>query len=274
MRKKNRILPGYALTLGITWSYLSVLLLLPIIALCIKGLSCPWDEFMSNVFSHRAMKAYQLSFGLAFLSAGINTIFGFLMAWVLVRYRIWFRGVIDALIDLPFALPTAVAGISLTWLYGPQGWIGAWLEAHGIKIAFTPLGILIAMMFVSFPFVVRTIQPVLNDLDPEVEECARCLGASRWTIFRKIIIPTVFPSIMTGFTLSFSRALGEYGSVVFIAGNQPMKTEIAPLLIVIKLEEYDYTASAGIALFLLIASFITLLILNIIQVWNSQKVYI
>ncbi len=192
------------------------------------------------------------------------------MAWVIVRYRIPFRGFWDALIDLPFALPTAVAGISLTWLYGPKGWIGSFLEANGFKVVFTPIGIAVAMIFVSFPFAVRTIEPVLRDLDPEVEESARCLGASRWKIFQKILFPTILPSMLTGFTLSFARSMGEYGSVIFIAGNQPLKTEIAPLLIVMRLEEYDYYGSASIAVFLLTVSFILLLCLNFIQFWNRR----
>ena len=264
------ILPGYCLSLGITWFYLSFIVLLPLSTLYIKIWGISFNDFVSAVFSVRALKAYQISFGLAFLSACINSFFGFIVAWVLVRYRVPFRGFWDALVDLPFALPTAVAGISLTWLYGPKGWIGSLLESYGFKIVFTPIGITIAMIFVSFPFAVRTIEPVLKDLDPEVEECARCLGASRWRIFQKIILPSLLPSLLTGFTLSFARAMGEYGSVIFIAGNQPLKTEIAPLLIVMRLEEYDYQSAAGISAFLLTVSFLILLSLNFLQFWNRK----
>ncbi len=267
---KKTVLPGYGLSLGITWLYLSLIVLLPLSTLYIKVFSGSLNDFISAVFSLRAIKAYQVTFGLSFVSACINSFFGFLVAWVIVRYKIPFKGFWDALIDLPFALPTAVAGISLTWLYGPRGWIGSFLEANGYKVVFTPIGITIAMIFVSFPFAVRTIEPVLRDLDPEVEESARCLGASRMKIFLKIIFPTIFPSILTGFTLSFARAMGEYGSVIFIAGNQPLKTEIAPLLIVMRLEEYDYHGSASIAVFLLTVSFLLLLCLNFIQFWNKR----
>lgn len=267
---KKSILPGYGLSLGITWLYLSIIVLIPLSTLYIKVFSGSLNDFISAVFSLRAMKAYQVSFGLSLISAFINSLFGFLVAWVIVRYKIPFKGFWDALIDLPFALPTAVAGISLTWLYGPRGWIGSFLEANGFKVVFTPIGITIAMIFVGFPFAVRTIEPVLRDLDPEVEESARCLGASRLKIFQKIIFPTIFPSMLTGFTLGFARALGEYGSVIFIAGNQPLKTEIAPLLIVMRLEEYDYYGSASIAVFLLTVSFILLLCLNFIQFWNKR----
>ncbi len=268
--KKKSILPGYGLSLGITWLYLSFIVLLPLSTLFIKVGSGSFNDFISAVFSLRAIKAYQVSFGLSFISACINSLFGFLIAWVIVRYKIPFKGFWDTLIDLPFALPTAVAGITLTWLYGPQGWIGSFLEANGIKIVFTPMGITIAMIFVSFPFAIRTIEPVLRDLDPEIEESARCLGASRWKIFQKIIFPTVLPSLLTGFTLCFARSMGEYGSVIFIAGNQPLKTEIAPLLIVMRLEEYDYYGSASIALFLLLVSFVLLFCLNFLQFWNKR----
>jgi len=268
--KKKAVLPGYGLSLGITWLYLSLIVLLPLSTLYIKVFSGSLNDFISAVFSLRAIKAYQVSFGLSLISACINSLFGFLVAWVIVRYKIPFKGFWDALIDLPFALPTAVAGISLTWLYGPRGWIGSLLEANGFKVVFTPIGITIAMIFVSFPFAVRTIEPVLRDLDPEVEESARCLGASRMKIFHKIIFPTILPSLLTGFTLSFARAMGEYGSVIFIAGNQPLKTEIAPLLIVMRLEEYDYYGSASIAVFLLTVSFLLLLFLNFIQFWNKR----
>ncbi|MGC8845292.1 MAG: sulfate ABC transporter permease subunit CysT [Candidatus Hydrogenedens sp.] len=267
---KKSVLPGYGLSLGITWLYLSLIILLPLSTLYIKVFSGSLNDFISAVFSIRAIKAYQVSFGLSFISACINSLFGFLVAWVIVRYKIPFKGFWDALIDLPFALPTSVAGISLTWLYGPRGWIGSFLEAHGFKVVFTPIGIAIAMIFVSFPFAVRTIEPVLRDLDPEVEESARCLGASRLNIFQKIIFPTILPSMLTGFTLSFARSMGEYGSVIFIAGNQPLKTEIAPLLIVMRLEEYDYYGSASIAVFLLTVSFLLLLCLNFIQFWNKR----
>ncbi|MCX8064311.1 MAG: sulfate ABC transporter permease subunit CysT [Candidatus Hydrogenedentes bacterium] len=264
-------LPGFGISMGITWLYISIILLLPSAGLFLKASEVSFDEFWKAVFSLRALKSYQISFSLSLLSALVNTIMGFIVAWVLVRYRVPFSGLFDALIDLPFALPTAVAGVSLTWLYGPNGWIGRHLESIGIKVVHTPLGIIIALIFVSFPFAVRTVIPVLKEMDLEVEECARCLGARRWQIFLKIIFPTVFPALLTGFTLSFARALGEYGSVIFISGNQPFKTEIAPLLVAIKLEEYEYTACASIAVFLMTVSLLILIFLNILESFSKGE---
>ncbi len=261
-------LPGYGLSMGITWIYISFIVFLPSIALFLKASEASLDEFIKTVLSMRALKAYQLSFSLSLFSALINTFVGFLVAWVLVRYRVPFKGFFDALIDIPFALPTSVAGVSLTWLYGGNGWIGKYLELGGVKVVYTELGILVALIFVSFPFTVRAVMPVLKDMDVEIEECARCLGASRWQIFAKIIFPTVLPALLTGFTLAFARSLGEYGSVIFISGNQPFKTEIAPLLVAIKLEEYDYVASAGIAVFLMTISLMILVILNFLQLYS------
>lgn len=271
-RKQGFRLPGYGISLGITWFYISFILILPSFALFLKASESNWEEFFSVVFSLRAMKAYQVSFTLSFFSALINVFMGFIVAWVLVRYRVPFKGFFDALIDLPFALPTAVAGVSLTWLYGPNGWFGKYLETVGVKVVHTPLGILIALIFVSFPFAVRTVMPVLREMDVEVEESARCLGARRWQIFIKIILPTVFPALLTGFTLSFARALGEYGSVIFISGNLPFRTEIAPLLVAIKLEEYEYVASASIAVFLMCVSLILLVFLSFFENLIRKKI--
>ncbi len=267
-------LPGYRLSMGITWVYISFIVLLPSAGLYLKASEATFDEFVRTVFSLRALKAYQVSFLLSFFSAMANTLMGFIVAWVLVRYRVPFKGFFDALIDIPFALPTSVAGISLTWLYGSNGWIGRYLELFGFRVVYTQLGILVALIFVSFPFAVRTVIPVLKDMDLEVEECARCLGASRWQIFSRIIFPTVLPALLTGFTLAFARSLGEYGSVIFISGNRPFETEIAPLLVAIKLEEYDYVASAGIAVFLMTVSLVILVLLNILQLFSRARVKI
>ncbi|MBY0512196.1 MAG: sulfate ABC transporter permease subunit CysT, partial [Rhodospirillaceae bacterium] len=219
----------------------------------------------------RALAAYKLSFGAAFVAALVNLFFGVLVAWVLVRYRFPMKRVVDGLVDLPFALPTAVAGISLATLYAPNGWVGQLLAPFGIKVAYTPLGVIVAMIFIGLPFVVRTVQPVLQDLSKDVEEAAASLGASRWQAFRRVILPTITPAALTGFTLAFARALGEYGSIIFIAGNLPMKSEIAPLLIIIKLEQFDYAGAATIGATMLIASFLLLLPINVLQRWNRQR---
>lgn len=268
--KKRRILPGFGLSLGYTVFYLSLIVLIPLSTLFLKTSSMGFELFWEAVTSPRALAAYRLSFGAAFIAAVVNAAFGFLIAWVISRYSFPGKKIVDALVDLPFALPTAIAGIALTAVYSPKGWIGAALLKAGVKVAFTPLGIVIALIFIGLPFVVRTIQPVLEDLDTAIEDAASSLGAGRWQIFARIIFPTVFPSLITGFTMAFARAIGEYGSVVFIAGNMPLKTEIVPLLIMTKLEQYDYAGATAIALVMLIASFSLFLFINWLQ-WVSSK---
>ncbi|AEI41619.1 sulfate ABC transporter permease subunit CysT [Paenibacillus mucilaginosus] len=268
--KERSILPGFGLSMGYTVMYLSLIVLFPLSAIFIKTSGMGWDKFWETILDPRVIAAYKISFGTAFGAALINSIFGFIVAWVLVRYQFPGRKLVDALVDLPFALPTAVAGIALTTIYSQNGWIGSLLEPHGIKIAFTPLGIMLALTFIGIPFVVRTLQPVMEELDKEVEEAAVSLGAGRWRTFTKVIFPALFPSLLTGFTLAFARAVGEYGSVVFISGNMPMKTEIAPLLIMTKLEQYDYAGATAIALVMLVISFITLLIINLLQ-WRANR---
>jgi len=257
--------------MGYTLLYLSVLVLIPISALFLKASTLGPVELFHVVTHPRAMAAYKLTFGASAISACLNAFMGLLLAWVLVRYRFFGKSVVDALIDLPFALPTAVAGIAMTTVYAPKGWLGAPLAALGLKVAFTPLGVIIVLTFVGLPFVVRTVQPVLEDLDPDLEEAAAVLGATRWQAFWRVVFPTVFPAILTGFALAFARALGEYGSVVFISGNMPMKTEIAPLLIVTKLEQYDYAGATAIAVMLLMASFGILLVINLMQRWSRRS---
>lgn len=268
--KKRRTIPGFGLSMGYTLFYLGLIVLIPLATLFLKTSSLSWNEFWETVMSPRTLASYRLSFGAAFIAAGINAVFGFLVAWVLARYSFPGKNIVDALVDLPFALPTAIAGIALTGLYSYKGWLGQYLEPLGIKVAFTPLGVVMAMTFIGLPFVVRTIQPVLEDLDPAIEEAASSLGANRLQIFKKVIFPTLFPSLITGFTMAFARAVGEYGSVVFIAGNMPLKTEIAPLLIITKLEQYDYSGATAIALVMLVVSFILFLIINWLQ-WLSSK---
>lgn len=269
--KRYSILPGFGLTLGFTLLYLSLIVLIPLSAVFLKTISLSPGQFWDTVSAPRALASYQISFGAAFAGALINVGFGLLVAWVLVRYNFPGKPLVDGIVDLPLALPTAVAGIALTAAYSGNGWIGQYLEAMGIKAAFTPLGIIIALTFIGLPFVVRTVQPVLEDLDSEVEEAAATLGANRWQIFTKIILPTVFPALLTGFTLAFSRALGEYGSVVFISGNMPMRTEITPLLIMTKLEQFDYAGATAIATAMLTSSFVLLLIVNLLQWWNRKR---
>jgi sulfate/thiosulfate transport system permease protein len=263
--KKSSVLPGFGLALGWTLLYLCLIVLIPLSALFIKGAQLSSAQFWNAVASPRALASYRLSFGASLVAALINGIFGVLVAWVLVRYRFPFRRIVDGFVDLPFALPTAVAGIVLTTLYAPNGWVGSRLEKFGIRVAYTPLGIMVALTFIGLPFVVRTIQPVLQDLDVEIEEAAFSLGANLWQTFRRVLLPEILPAWITGCTLAFARALGEYGSVVFIAGNMPMRTEITPLLIMTKLDQFDYAGASAIAMVFLVFSFSLLLAINLIE---------
>jgi sulfate/thiosulfate transport system permease protein len=269
--RKPSVLPGFGLALGYTILYLSLIVLLPLTAAFVKTTALTWGAFWATVTAPRVLASLRLSFGASLLGAGINAVFGLLVAWVLVRYRFPGRRIIDALVDLPFALPTAVAGIALTAVYAANGWIGSWLEPLGIKIAFTPLGVLVALTFIGLPFVVRTVQPVLEDLEPELEEAAATLGADRLQTFARIILPAIGPALLTGFTLAFARAVGEYGSVIFIAGNVPMVSEITPLLIITKLEQYDYAGATAIAVAMLTISFALLLLINVLQRWSRRR---
>ena len=268
--RRHSVLPGFGLSLGVTVLYLSLIVLMPLSAAFIKTATLTWEAFVTAVSSPRVLASYRLTFGASFLAAVINAVFGLLVAWVLVRYRFPGRRVIDAIVDLPFALPTAVAGIALAALYSANGWIGQLLAPAGIKVAFTPLGVLVALVFIGLPFVVRTIQPVLEDLQPELEEAAATLGADRIQTFRRIIFPTVLPALLTGFALAFARAIGEYGSVIFIAGNMPMVSEITPLLIITKLEQYDYAGATALAVVMLSISFLLLLLINLLQAWMRK----
>ncbi|WP_248925720.1 sulfate ABC transporter permease subunit CysT [Paenibacillus hamazuiensis] len=268
--KERSILPGFGLSMGYTVLYLSLIVLLPLSGIFIKTSSLSFEQFWKTVTDARVVASYRLSFGASFGAALINTFFGFIVAWVLVRYRFPGKRIVDALVDLPFALPTAVAGIALTTIYSKNGWIGSFLEPLGIKIAFTPLGVMLALTFIGLPFVVRTLQPILEELDKETEEAAVSLGAYRWRTFIKVIFPQLLPPLLTGFTLAFARSVGEYGSVVFISGNMPMKTEITPLLIMTKLEQYDYSGATAIALVMLVISFVLLLITNYLQ-WRTTR---
>jgi sulfate/thiosulfate transport system permease protein len=271
MRHKSRsVLPGFGLSLGITCTYLSLMVLLPLATVFTKTTDLSWAEFWGTVTNPRVVASYRVTFGASFVAALVNTVFGLLVAWVLVRYRFPGRKLVDALVDLPFALPTAVAGIALTTLYAGNGWVGSYLEPLGIKVSYTWLGITVALIFIGLPFVVRTVQPVLDDLEVEVEEAAASLGARRWQTFVRVILPTVAPALLTGFALAFARAVGEYGSVVFIAGNMPMKTEIVPLLIITKLEQYDYAGATAVALVMLVVSFMLLLGINVLQ-WAARR---
>lgn len=269
--KPSRVLPGFHLSLGFTIFYLSLIVLIPLSAVFLKTFTMTWDAFITAVTSDRVVASYKLTFGASLLAAFFNAIFGGIVAWVLVRYKFPGKKFIDALVDLPFALPTAVAGIALTALYAPNGWLGRYLEMVGIKVAFTPLGVLVALTFIGLPFVVRTIQPVLEDAERELEEAAASLGASHWQIFAKVIFPTIFPALLTGFALAFARATGEYGSVIFIAGNMPMVSEITPLFIVTKLEQYDYAGATAIAVVMLLVSFAMLLTINLLQAWTRKR---
>jgi len=265
------VLPGFSLTMGYTILYLGILVLVPLAALVWKTTSLGPTQFFGIVTSTRAVAAYKLTFGASAVAAVLNAGMGILLAWVLVRYQFFGKSVVDALIDLPFALPTAVAGIALTAIYAPNGWLGQYLEPLGIKVAYTPNGILVALIFIGLPFIVRTLQPVMEDLDLEIEEAAATLGARRWQIIRRVIMPTLLPALMTGFALALARAVGEYGSVIFIAGNMPYVSEIAPLLIVMKLQEYNYAAATVIATVMLIISFVLLLAINLLQAWSRKR---
>jgi sulfate/thiosulfate transport system permease protein len=267
----NRVIPGFGLSLGFTIFYLALIVLIPLSAIFLKTFTMSWDAFVGAVTSDRVMASYRLSFGAALIGAAINVVFGGIVAWVLVRYQFPGKRFVDALVDLPFALPTAVAGITLTALYSSNGWIGKHLEPLGIKVAFTPLGVVIALTFIGLPFVVRTVQPVLEDAERELEEAAASLGASPWQTFTRVILPSVVPALLTGFALAFARATGEYGSVIFIAGNMPMVSEITPLFIITKLEQYDYTGATAIAVVMLIVSFILLLAINLLQAWARKR---
>ena len=269
--KQRSILPGFGLTLGYTVLYLSLVVLIPLSALFIRASQLSWPEFWAIVSEPRAVASYKLTLWTSLAAAGVNAVLGFVVTWTLVRYRFPGRRIIDALIDLPFALPTAISGIALTAVYAPNGWIGRFLAPLGIQAAFTPLGITIAMMFIGLPFVVRTLQPALEDLEAETEEAAASLGASRFQTFRRVILPAILPALLTGFSLAFARALGEYGSVIFIAGNMPMKTEIASLLIVTKLEQFDYAGATAVASVMLAASFVMLLAINLLQRWTARR---
>ncbi len=304
--KQRSVLPGFGLTLGFTVFYLCLIVLIPLSALFIKTATASWDHIWQTISSPRILASFKLTLTASLVSAFANAFFGFLVAWMLVRYEFWGKRIVDAIVDLPFAMPTAVSGIALTTIYSSKGWIGQFFEkwngsglrqsldayfvpaskwltgllpsmasfipdSSAIKVAYTPIGIMIALTFIGLPFVVRTLQPALEDLEAEVEEAAASLGASRWNTFYRIIVPTILPALLTGFSLSFARALGEYGSVVFIAGNLPMKTEITPLLIIMKLEEYDYTGATAIASVMLIASFFMLLVVNVLQWWASRR---
>jgi sulfate/thiosulfate transport system permease protein len=269
--KKPSVLPGFGLSLGYSLAYLTLIVLIPLAALVLRSATLGWDEFMTVATDERVVRALIVSFGTAFVAAMVNVVFGVIVAWVLVRYNFPGKRIIDAVVDLPFALPTAVAGIALTALYAPNGWIGQFLKPFGIQIAFTQAGIVIALIFVGLPFIVRTVQPVMEEIDREVEEASATLGATRWQTVSKVLAPGLAPAILTGFALAFARGVGEYGSVIFIAGNIPYLTEIAPLLIVIKLEEFDYAGATAIATIMLVISFAMLFVINLIQAWSRRR---
>ncbi len=268
---KPSVVPGFGLALGFTLVYLTLIILIPLSGLAWRSAALGWSEFWAIASDRRVVKSLELSFGASLIAAAVNVVFGSIVAWVLVRYRFPGRRIVDAMVDLPFALPTAVAGIALTSLYAPKGWIGHLLLPLGIKVAYAPLGIVIALIFIGLPFVVRTVQPVMEEIDREVEEAAATLGASRFQTISRVLLPGLAPAIVTGFALAFARAVGEYGSVIFIAGNLPFKTEITPLLIVIKLEEYNYAAATAIAAIMLVISFVMLLVINLLQSWSRKR---
>ncbi|SHG42743.1 sulfate ABC transporter permease subunit CysT [Massilia sp. CF038] len=270
-RAPYRVMPGFGLSLGFTIFYLALIVLIPLSAVFLKTFTMTWEAFWSAVTSERVMASYRLSFGASLIAATINVFFGGIVAWVLVRYKFPGKRLIDALVDLPFALPTAVAGITLTALYSSNGWIGQYLEKFGWKVAFTPVGVVVALTFIGLPFVVRTVQPVLEDAERELEEAAASLGANSLQTFVRIIFPSIMPAMLTGFALAFARATGEYGSVIFIAGNMPMVSEITPLFIITKLEQYDYAGATAIAVVMLIASFLLLLTINLLQAWTRKR---
>jgi len=271
MAKQKNVLPGFNLTLGYTLLYLSLVVLIPLSAAFIKTTELSFNEFWLVVTAPRVLASYKLTFGASLIGALINAVFGLLTAWVLVRYTFPGKKIIDALVDLPFALPTAVAGIALTAVYAGNGWLGSLLEPHGIKVAFTPIGVIIALTFIGLPFVVRTVQPVLEDLEAETEEAAASLGANRLQTFTKVILPTLWPALLTGFALAFARAIGEYGSVIFIAGNVPFVSEITPLIIITKLEQYEYSSATAIAVVMLVISFLLLFAINGLQWWATRR---
>jgi sulfate/thiosulfate transport system permease protein len=270
--RRRSVIPGFGLTLGITFFWLSAIVLIPLASLFLKTSELSLAQFLAVITSRRALHAFELSFGLSFLAALVNLVFGTIVVWALVRYRFPGRRLLDAVVDIPFALPTAVAGIALTSLYAEGGWIGALLTPLGVKVAFTPLGIFVALVFIGLPFVVRTVQPVLEDMDKELEEASASLGASRWTTIRRVLFPSVLPALLTGFSLAFARAVGEYGSVIFIAGNLPNISEIAPLLIVIRLQEFRYADATAIAVVMLVVSFIMLFLVNALQRWSEARI--
>lgn len=271
MSQRSRVLPGFGLSLGFTLAYVSFIVLIPLAAVFIKSFGIGWDGLWEILTSERILKSLQLSFSSALIAAFINVVFGLLLAWCLVRYNFPGKRLVDTLVDLPFALPTAVAGIALTSLYAPTGWLGQYLEPLGIQVAYTPIGITLALVFIGIPFIVRTVQPVLSDIETELEEAASALGANRWQTITKIILPILLPALFTGFALAFARGVGEYGSVIFIAGNQPFKTEIAPLMIISRLEEYDYAGATTIAAVMLVLSFIILFVINLLQAWANRR---
>jgi sulfate transport system permease protein len=271
LRARRHVLPGFGLSLGFTISYLCLLVLIPLSGVVLRTHSMTWSGFVASVTSERALAAFRLSLGAAGIAAVVNAIFGLLVAWVLVRYYFPGRRLIDACVDLPFALPTSVAGIALTAVYSPAGWLGRQLAPLGIQVAFTRLGVMVALAFIGLPFVVRAVQPVLEDLDAEIEDAATSLGASRWQTFRRVLLPSIAPALLTGFTLAFARALGEYGSVVFISGNLPLRTEVITLLIVARLEQFDYAGATAIASMMLGASFVILLTINLLQSWSRRR---
>ena len=269
--RSHSILPGFGLTMGFTVFYLSLIVLIPLGATFLKTFSAGWGHFWETVTGARALASYRLSIGASLVAAAINSVLGLLAAWVLVRYEFPGKRIVDALVDLPFALPTAVAGITLTAMFAGNGWVGSLLEPLGIKVAFTWLGVVVALTFIGLPFVVRTVQPVLQELDPEIEEAAATLGAGRWQSLKRVVFPELFPALLTGFALAFARAVGEYGSVIFISGNMPMKTEITPLLIVTKLSQYDYAGATALAVATLMMSFVLLFLINLLQWWSRAR---
>lgn len=268
--KKSSVIPGFGITLGFTLVYLAIVVLIPLSGLFVKTAELSFAQFWQKVSSARMMHAYQISFGLSFVAAAVNCVFGLVIAWVLARYRFPGKRILDAMVDLPFALPTAVAGVALAALYSPTGWIGRYLEELGFQVAFTPWGILLALIFVGLPFVVRTVEPVLQDMDRDLEDAARSLGASRWQTFWHVMLPNILPALVTGFAMAFARGLGEYGSVIFIAGNIPRVSEIVPLIIVARLEQYDYAGATAIAVVMLVASFALLFVINWLQKWMGR----
>ena len=268
---KQSVIPGFGVTLGFTLAYLGLIVLIPLSAVIWKTTDLTWLQFWETISEPRVVASLKLSFGASLIAAAVNAFFGMILAWTLVRYKFPGKKIVDTLVDLPFALPTAVAGIALTAIYAKNGWLGQFLEPLGLKIAFTPIGIMIALIFIGLPFVVRTVQPVLEDLDKEIEEAAASLGANRAQTIFKVVLPIIFPALLTGFALAFARAVGEYGSVIFIAGNLPMVSEIAPLMIITKLEQYDYSGATSIAVVMLILSFILLLVVNTLQAWTAKR---